>query len=275
MDQSLYPIIEAGPKNGKVKQVLSLLNNAKPNPNQLMVLEGIWAIEKAIQKAAQLDSFFFCPELATSLEAQTLIRLLQQRVPSFRVSQKTFLSMTDRGKPDGMLVIVRWRHSTFEHLVPSSESQLIVLDGVEIPGNIGTIVRTADGCSALGVLISNRRARITHPKMVKGSQGSLFSVPIIESDVRSIYTWCKTQGFQLLLTDSRSSNAFDHFPYESKVAVIFGSERYGISKEWYDCVSQSISIPMKGMCDSLNVAVASGIVMYHISRYHETNRSKP
>lgn len=271
MSSPLEPLITAGPKNGKIKQVIHLLRNTKSNPGDLLVLEGLWAIEKALSLNVCFDSFFFCPELAFTSEAKQVIASFRRIAPSFSVSKKTFLSMSERGQPDGLLSVVRLKSYALEEISPQEKSLVIVLDGLEIPGNIGTIVRSADGCGAQAVMITNRRARKTHPKMVKGSQGAIFSIPILELSIEDVLSWSSKHNYQIILADSRSQMAYDRFPYRNRVALVIGSERYGVSPNWYEHTHERVSIPMSGNCDSLNVAVAGSILMYQVSRYHTTH----
>ena len=116
------------------------------------------------------------------------------------------------------------------------------------------------------VFICNRRARITHPKIIKGSMGAAFTKPIVEfSSVEECKSWLKKKNFKIYLTDTRATKTYFEESYEGRVALIVGSERYGITKPWYEGDYEMIMIPMLGQCDSLNVAIATTIIAYEAS----------
>lgn len=254
----------AGAQHGKVKQVLSLLSNTKPNPHKLCVLEGIWAHEKSRMASLVLDSFFLCPDLAYSPEALALAEDAMRRAPDiYIVSEKVFERMSERDGPDGLLSIAQFPRWQQQDIPLGENTLLVVLDGVEIPGNIGTILRTMDGCGADAMLLCNRRARLTHPKLIKGSMGAAFFKPIVEfEDTAEAIAFLQSHGFRIFLADTRAPLHYHQQDFSGRVALVMGSERYGITKAWYEAPHEGVSIPMLGQCDSLNVAIATSLLLY-------------
>lgn len=260
--------IEAiGAQNGKIKEVLALINNTKPNKNNFFVIDGIWAHEKALNNNLEVDSFIYCPEIITSHEAMNLIESFYTRAKkTYEVSLKTFMKMCEKDDPKGMISICKFPLSNLDDIKLDKNNIIIVLDGLEIPGNVGTILRTCDGANIDAVFICNRRARITHPKIVKGSMGAAFTKPVIEfSSVEDCKKWLRKKNFKIYLTDTRATKTYFEESYEGRVALIVGSERYGITKPWYEGDYEMIMIPMLGQCDSLNVAIATTIIAYEAS----------
>lgn len=256
-----------GPQNGKIKEVNSLINNTKPNPHNFFVIDGIWAHQKAMDNNLEIDSFIFCEEIITSHEAMDLIEyFFKAAKKTYSISLKTFMKISEKDDPKGMVSICKFPKYDLEDIKLSKENIIIVLDGIEIPGNIGTILRTSDGAGIDGVFICNRRARITHPKVIKGSMGAAFTIPVIEFEtVEKCKAWLKQKNFDIYLTDTKAVSSYHELDYRGRVAIVAGAERYGISKPWYDDQSILLSIPMLGQCDSLNVAIATTIVAYEAS----------
>lgn len=249
-----------------VKEVQGLLNNTKPNPKKLFVVEGIWALEKAQNYKLQIDSFAFCPEFIFSTESEKIVDdFIKLADNSYMVSRKIFLKMSERESPDGLLALCRLPQFSFEDIKLKENNLVVILDGLEIPGNIGTIIRSVDGVGADGVILCNRKARLTHPKLIKSSQGSNFTIPIVETELAEVMEWLKENGFKIYLTDTRAEQEYFEPDYKGRVAIVAGSERYGMSREWYTPEYNMISIPMYGDCDSLNVAIATTIVLYEAS----------
>lgn len=260
-------VVQVGMQHEIVKEVNGLINNTRPNPNKLFVIEGIWALQKAMKYNLEIDSFVFCEEYIFSNESHKIIEeYANLSHNSYIVSKKVFLKMSERDNPDGLIAVCKLPRFTLEDIKLKENNLVVILDGLEIPGNIGTIIRTVDGVGADGVILCNRKARLTHPKLIKSSQGSNFTVPIVEGEFGDIYKWLKNNNFNIYLTDTRAEKEYHQFDYKGRVAIVAGSERYGISREWYDDQNiNMLSIPMYGDCDSLNVAIATTIVLYEAS----------
>lgn len=255
-----------GEQNPYVKQVKNLVNNTKPNPEKLFVAEGIWAFKKLLEFNCEVRSLVVCPEHIHTPDALSVLKqALTKTQFLFAVSKKTYEKLTERDKPDGLLAVAVLPKHNIENFSPEPKSVVLVLDGIEIPGNIGTMVRMADGAGVDAVFVCNRKARLTHPKLIKGSMGAILSVPIFEfNDIDSCYSWLNKHNFTIYLTDTRATHHYYDEPFGSNSAIVMGSERYGISREWYDENKDArlISIPMLGSVDSLNVGVAATVIAY-------------
>src|SRR6056297_954735 len=257
-----------GAKHPRIKQVLSIINNTKSNPRNLIVVEGFWGVELCLEKKLKIDAVFFSPELFFSEDAFKLSEKLIASDEAYDrciVSDKVFSRISEYKKPDGLLAVCEIPQYDFEDILPTDKSLYVILDGVEIPGNIGTILRSCDGAAVRGVIVCNRRARLTHPKVLKGSQGAIFTVPVLEKTMEETIQWLEDNNITIALTDTDAKDDYYHADYPSKVALVAGSERYGIMKEWYNHAGMHVKIPMRGSCDSLNVAVSTSIILYDVA----------
>ena len=253
-----------GAKNDIVKLAASLIKGTKKtNMEKDFVVEGIWAHEKIYQFNLEIEAFLFCPDFIFSSDAEEiLVKLLESAKNSYQISKKVFLKLSDRDGPDGFISICKLPQYSLDDLKLKDNNLLVILDGLEQPGNIGSIMRTIDGANGDGVIICNRRARITHPKAIKGSMGASFVIPIIEVEIVALIKWLVENNFRIFLTDTNADKRYNEADYSGRVAIVAGNERYGISQPWYEIESEKISIPMLGSCDSLNVSVATSIVTY-------------
>ncbi|MCH4888474.1 RNA methyltransferase [Acidaminobacter sp. JC074] len=174
----------------------------------------------------------------------------------YEVSKKTMERLTSKeGQTDLVMICKKIK-------VTSSLKKILVLDGLESPGNIGTIFRSCDGAGFDGIFIVNQRARINQYKVVKASMGGYFNIPHRSFDsVKNLADYLMIHNYKIILANP-SDKSQKNKP--EKLALVVGNERYGLSKEWFDYHHQTISIPMKGFCDSLNVGVAASILMYEI-----------
>ena len=253
-----------GESNGVIKRVKGILSNSKPNPEKLFIAEGIWMNTHIINEGTEIVSLIVCPEYVYTPEAASAVETLAKRCPeNYTVSAKTFDKISERDKPDGIITIAKLPRYDINDFKPDKKSVILVIDGVEIPGNIGTMLRVVDGAGADAVFLCNRKARLTHPKLIHSSMLAILTVPVFEFEsVAACSQWLLNKGFTVYLADTRAENAYYELPYGTRTAFVMGSERYGIAREWYDVKHEEVSIPMLGKCDSLNVGVAATVLLY-------------
>lgn len=258
-------LVPAGMQNPRIKQYLSIKHNTKSNTENLACLEGLWEVSQASQSKLEFRAFFICPELLRGDSGHHLAeQIIATGVHSYLVSEKVMRRCVDRDEPDGLAAIAKLPSFDWSDIELRKYNRFLVLDGLEIFGNIGTIIRCADGAGADGVIITNRRTRLSHPKVIHSSMGSLFTFPVIEAEVSDAIMWLKQHAFKIITTDTDAALSYRKADYRGRVAVVMGSERYGIVKEWYDAQDCSVSIPMSGKADSLNVGNAAVLMLYEM-----------
>lgn len=263
----------AGMQNPRVKQYLSIKKNTKSNPENLLCLEGFWEVATALDAGLELRAFFVCPDLLRGDTGQHLAgRVVATGVHSYVVSAKVMERIADRDDPDGLAAIVRLPRFTLDDLPRGAQVRLLVLDGVEIPGNVGTIIRSADSAGADGVIITNRRTRLSHPKLLHASMGSVFTFPVVEAELADAIAWLHNNDVRIITTDTDAPLSYRAADYTGRVAIVMGSERYGIMRDWYDAQAASVVIPMAGRVDSLNVANAAVLLLYEAFYQQERER---
>lgn len=253
-----------GEQNGIIKRVKGILSNSKPNPEKLFVAEGIWLAGMCLKFDTPIETLIVCPEYVRTPEVIALIRNLSERTQlRFSVSAKTYEKISEKGQPDGIMALAALPRRDIAYFNPKGKAVILIIDGVEIPGNAGTMLRMADGAGADGVFFCNRKVRMTHPKLIKSSQGAILTVPTFEfASVSECRKWLKDHGFTVYLADTRADKFYYDEPFGKNAALVVGSERYGIAREWYDGEYSMIAIPMLGKCDSLNVGVAATVLTY-------------
>lgn len=264
-DSNNHEFERIGESNQVIKHVKNIIANTKPNPEKLFVGDGIWAQQRILETNTRVVNFIICPEYIYTNEALQIVKQIFDRAEhKYIVSAKTFDKLSERDQPDGLLSLAQLPQYDINALKPKDKSIILILDGIEIPGNIGTMLRVCDGAGVDAVFICNRKARLSHPKLIKGSMGAVLTVPIYEfTDVGECYNWLQKNDFQIYLADTRAEHNYFEEHYHKKTAFVMGSERYGISRDWYKENCNLISIPMLGKCDSLNVGVAATVLIYN------------
>jgi TrmH family RNA methyltransferase len=260
-----------GTKHPVLVQYLAIQNNSKPNPQRLIVLSGLWEIESALDAGLSFVAVLVSPELFRGNRAVDVLRRAEQTgAPLYAVSPRIAARISDRDSSDGLAAIAVSRRWQLADLVPgaSSSSLVLVLDGLEVMGNVGTAVRSAQASGADAVLLTNRRVRLTHPRLIHASMAASLTMPIVDCSVADATNWLRTNDFQLVMADTSAAQTYKTLDYRPRVALVLGSERYGINREWDAFGGESVSIPMSNEVDSLNVANAATILLFEIASHH-------
>src|SRR5262245_28545957 len=257
----LQPI---GLQHPAVKQVLHIQHNTAPNRYKLFVAEGLWAHNMLLETGAPIDTFLWCPEAIYADEAHLRARQVAERAErAYRISLRTLEKISERDKPDGLLSLAALPRWEVDELQLGKSALVLVADGLEIPGNLGTLIRSLDACGADCLVLTNRRTRLTHPKVIRASQGTILTVPTLEFEtVGEAVVWLESQRFTVLLADTDEAVNYRQADYAGRTALVGGSERYGIAKDWYGHGYQRVAVPMLGSGDSLNVSVSASILLY-------------
>jgi tRNA G18 (ribose-2'-O)-methylase SpoU len=256
---------QIGAQHHKVKQALSIIKNAGPNPRRLVVAEGLWAHERLLEVDAPVDTFFWCPEAGYSDEITELAeRLAHHARLAFRVSEKTLARLAERERPDGLVSITQIPVWEPDQLVLPDNALVAVADGVEIPGNLGTLIRTLDACGADALILTNRKARLTHPKVFRASKGMILTVPVVDfDDTSEAVEWLRANAFDIYLADTAAAKNYREYDYRDvRTAFVLGSERFGISPVWREAGFPGVFLPMLGQADSLNVSISASVLLF-------------
>lgn len=256
-------LVPAGLGHPRVEQFRDIKNNRRSHLRGAVALEGLWALRAAVAAGVEIDAVFVCLALLRGEESMRMIRRLQAAgVGIYEVSDRVLRRMADREGPDGLAAIARLRQVKLTDLAVDRATRVVVADGFELAGNLGTIIRTADGAGAAAVFVTDSRVRLTHPLVVKASMGTVFSVPVISATRLEASGWLRASGFTVVAADPAARASYREIGYDGAVAVVLGSERYGLDTFWRDEADDLVSIPMLGTADSLNVGHAAALLLY-------------
>lgn len=253
----------AGLQHPEVERFLERKANQRGNPERILTLEGLFEVQIALQYGAKLEAFFASPELLRTPETRHLSEeTAASGVPCYQVSAKVFRRLSDREDPDGVAAMARLPIQTWPPSTPPAH--LAILDGLEIPGNAGTILRSADGAGVDAVVFVNRKVRLTHPKMMHASLGACFTVALYDEPLTSVQAYLKREHYAVHLADAKGGHGWK--VESGKKALVLGGEKRSFDPSWYDMEHERIKIPMRGRVDSLNVACAATVLFYDMTR---------
>jgi TrmH family RNA methyltransferase len=260
--------------NPKIKQVRQLLGQRKERERSgLFVAEGIRHVGEAVAASAQVEYICYAPDLLTSAFAYKLIDEQSQRgIPCLAVDGDTFSGMAGKDNPQGILAVIRIPHLNLDSLSSENFHWGVALVAPQDPGNIGSILRTIDAVGASGLLLlddpSNHQHSTDpfHPSCVRASMGLIFWYPLITANFSDFICWVKANGVRVYGTSAHAAQDYrqiEHF--EQPLVLLMGSEREGLTPSQSAACDVMLKIPMQGRVTSLNLAVATGLMLYTIS----------
>jgi tRNA G18 (ribose-2'-O)-methylase SpoU len=263
----MHALQQIGLRHPRIRQVRHIVGSGARQDRRLALVEGLWAHQVLVGLDAAIEMFLWCPEAAYSAEARVLGGQVAARARcAYRIAPAVLGRLCERERPDGMVSLVRLPAWDADRIELNADALVLVADGIEIPGNLGTMLRTLDACGGDCLILTNRRTRLNHPTVFRGSRGMNLRVPVIEfADPADAARWLRDRDFAVLLaTVSAGATPYQQASYWHRTAVVVGNERTGITRPWFDHASGEITIPMLGRADSLNVAVSASILMYDI-----------
>jgi TrmH family RNA methyltransferase len=259
--------------NPKIKQIRQLLGQRKErDATGLFVVEGIRHVGEAIAAQASLDYICYAPDLLTSDFAHQQIQEQSQLgIPCFAVDGDTFSSLAGKDNPQGIIAVVRQPHLKLDTYSPKNIPWGVALVAPQDPGNIGTILRTIDAVGASGLILLDDPANKQystdpyHPSSVRASMGSIFWYPLISTTFPEFLHWVKAGGYKIYGTSAHATQDFRQVEhYERPFILLMGSEREGLTPSQLAACDVMLKIPMQGRVTSLNLAIASGVMLYSI-----------
>jgi TrmH family RNA methyltransferase len=240
-------------------------------------LEGAWAIGAAVDGRLPIEAVFVCDALVrdADLARRLVSSLCGDGAVALSVSDRVMRRMVDRDGPDGLAALGRMSTRSLSSVALDAHqpARVVVADGAELAGNLGTIIRCADGAGARAVLVTDRRLRVTHPLVVKASMGTVFTTAVVDADRAEALAWLRRRRFRIVAADPAGGSSYRSVAYGDRVAIVLGSEREGLAPFWRDAADVLVSIPMLGVADSLNVGHAAALLLYEALAQAAVDRS--
>lgn len=259
-------------KNPKVKQANKLWQRRQRDEQNLFLIEGYRELLRASEGGQPLETLFVAPELFLGNNETKLIEKLSRRgAELLQCSERVFRSLSYRDRPDGLLAIAPKQSRSLEDLQPSENPLFVVAEAIEKPGNLGTIMRTSDAVGVDGVIVCDRCTDITNPNVVRASVGTLFTLPVVETTTDETLSWLKERGVKIVAATPSAQALYTEVDLSGPVAVVVGTEQYGLSQKWLEEADLLVRIPMNGHADSLNVAMATTLLLYEALRQKTFN----
>jgi RNA methyltransferase, TrmH family len=260
----------AGLKHPRVREFLDVKRHpADGGLPGTVALEGSWMIRRALAAGVGLRAVFVCPAPPQATEALALTRTaVSLGAEGYAVSQRVLSRLTGGDGPDGMAALGLVRRPVLGDIGVGRRTRVMIADGWDLPGNLGTLIRCADGAGAAGVLVIEQGFRLNHPLVLKASMGAAMALPVVAAGRREARRWLREHGFRVVAADPAGSRCYRDVDYRGPLAIVIGSERRGLAPEWLAAADSIAAIPMLGASDSLDATLAGALLLYEALAQH-------
>ena len=250
-------------QNPKVKHLISLEKPRERRKQCLFVIEGTKEIRLAHEAGYKIGNLFFCEELISVNEVQGLVGSAPLLIP---VTREVFEKIAVREGSGGVVAVAEQKVHRLDMLHLSAPPLLLILEGVEKPGNLGAILRTADAAGVDAVIICDPQTDFYNANVIRSSVGCVFTTQIASADSAETIQWLKKNNIAIYCTYLQASEPYQNVDYKVPSAIVMGTEATGLSDIWVKNANSNIIIPMQGKIDSMNVSTAAAVVVFEARR---------
>lgn len=250
--------------NETVKMLKKLRDKKYRDQENCYIIEGIKLIKEAILENTEIKLVVICDDCKQDNEFDSELKYEIAKYECIYVNEKIFLSITNVVNPQGIMAVVEKKNNSDS--IDFNDELILVLDDIQDPGNMGTILRTADSLNLKQIIVSKGSADVYNPKVVRSTMGAIFRINIIESDdlVKTVKE-IKKHKVKIITTSLQTDKSMYDVSYD-KTAIVIGNEANGVSKEILDLADEKVKIPMLGKTESLNASVATAVILYEAMR---------
>ena len=251
--------------NETIKHIKKLKEKKYRDEYKEFIVEGIKMVQEAIEEKADIKSIIICDDCKVQDSLSNELKYEIAKFDCIYVAEKIFSGMSDVINPQGIMAIIN-KPSNSENEIDYTQDTFLLLDNIQDPGNMGTILRTADSLNMSQIIVSKGSSDIYNPKVVRSTMGAIYRIKVVEvDDLVKIVKELKKHKINVYATDLKTDKSIYDVDYK-KSAIVIGNEANGVSERVLDEASVRIKIPMIGKTESLNAAVATSVILYEAHR---------
>ncbi len=268
MNTPLKPsLVITSSANPRVKEVVKLRKRGGRDDNRQLLIEGYREVLRAVENAWPLRTVYFSPSHFLGQNENALLqRCRGSGVELVECAPAVFEKMAYRDRPEGLLALGAPVFGRLDRLVLPENPLVVIAEAIEKPGNLGSLLRSADAAGVSAVIVCDPCTDINNPNVVRSSVGTLFTVPVAAADGEETRAWCRANGLRILAATPAAEHEYTHVDMTGGLAVVVGTEKFGLSDAWMTGADLRVKIPMLGKIDSLNVTCAAAVLLYEAVR---------
>ena len=252
-------------QNAYIKELLKLQEKSRERKKKgLFLVEGQREISLVLKGGYEIDTVLFVPELFTE---ENLTEIKNQTANCIEITKEVYQKLAYRDTTEGIIAVVKSKSFDLDAIEFNTTTPLVlVMEGIEKPGNIGAMLRTADAANVDAVFIANPKSDIFNPNIIRSSVGCVFTNQIGVGSSEEIIAFLQKHNIYIYSATLQNSNEYHKNDYTKATALVVGTEATGLTQIWRDEATQNINIPMQGEIDSMNVSVAAAILTFEAKR---------
>jgi RNA methyltransferase, TrmH family len=259
-------------KNPTIKALAELKERKGRESQQRYLIEGSRETLRALQGGEHMQMLLICPGLVDEQRAESRelkAKAEGEKIEILELSKAAFEKLSLRQNPDGIIAVAAIQKKILADVTLKENTLVLVIDGLEKPGNIGALLRSADAVNVDAVFVSGAGTDLYNPNVIRSSMGSLFSRPVLAIETNELLSFLHSKHFKIVAATPHTKNLYWHEDFTKSTAIILGTEHEGLSKTWLEAATSQVTIPMSGLADSLNVATAGALLLYEALRQRQ------
>jgi RNA methyltransferase, TrmH family len=254
------------PANPRIKQLVALRRRRAREQSAVTLVEGQPEIALALAAGVRPEALYYCADLASAEAGSVVAAALERGADVIRVTRAVFEKISYREGPDGLLAVVPAISDDLDRIRLTASPLVLVCAGLEKPGNLGAILRTADAAGVEAVIAADAVTDWGNPNVVRASKGTVFSVPLGSGTTDQVLAWISGRGLRIVAATPDARDLVTEADLTGPTAIVVGAEQAGLSADWLERADVRVRIPMFGRADSLNVSTSAAIITYEAVR---------
>ncbi len=255
----------ASPNNPRIKEIVKLRDAAYRKEKGLFVIEGLREVKLALRAGFKAREIYLCPEFL-DIRQKADFDFNARDTETFELDKKAYEKIAFGQRKEGVIAVAKDPGIGLKDIKIKPKSLIVVLEGLEKPGNLGAVARSADAAGVCALIAADTRVDIYNPNVIRSSIGAVFSVKTLKESSSKVIAWLKANKIKIISAVVGADRDYTQVDFNQSLAIVLGSEEKGLSRIWRDNSDYQVCLPMAGEVDSLNVAVTGGILLYEALR---------
>lgn len=264
------PIAITSLQNNRIKDLLKLAKHSEREQRRVTVVEGERECTHALAAGIVPIKAYICPPLldapSRALAEKLAVLDAKRKTLLMEVTPEVFAKIAYRDDSGGILLVIPYLANQLRDFTPTAPAFVAIIEGVEKPGNLGAILRTADAAGVQAVIVTAGVTDIHNPNVIRASLGALFTLPVFESPIAETVLWLRQRNIQIVAATPEATQLYTSVDYTLPTAIVMGSEANGLSLAWRVAATALVTIPMFGVMDSLNLSTSTALMLYEVIR---------
>ena len=266
----------ASPSNPRIKSIARLRDRRGRESTGLTLVDGAREVRRALEAGVEVTEAFVCEPLLAGEDARTALDALAAgNVSVTTTTEAAFAKIAFGDRAEGIVAVVRAPSLKLADLRLPDDPLVVVVEGVEKPGNVGAVLRSVDGAGADGLIAASPRTDLANPNVIRASAGTIFAVPLAAAPSDEVLAWIREHGLRVVAARVDAERPYTDADLTGPLALVLGSETDGLTATWRVDGVEAVRLPMHGVADSLNVSVSAAILLYEARRQRDRRRDSP